>query len=130
MASSAAGNITQIYAGAARKGVREPGVCRLRGYRHVSGFFSAQRRNGGKCRWEFSLAENSRGIGVADMAAAIAAGREHRANERMAYHVLDSMHSIVDASETGRHSEMRSAMSRPRAATARPADGKSRILGG
>ncbi len=61
---------------------------------------------------EFGYAENSRGIGVADMAAAIAAGREHRANERLAYHVLDLMHSIVDASETGRHIEMRSAMSR------------------
>jgi hypothetical protein len=47
------------------------------------------------------------------MAAAIAAGREHRANERLAYHVLDLMHSIVAASETGRHIEMRSAMSRP-----------------
>jgi predicted dehydrogenase len=62
---------------------------------------------------EFGYAENSRGIGVADMAAAIAAGREHRANERLAYHVLDLMHSIVDASETGHHIEMRSAMSRP-----------------
>ena len=79
---------------------------------------------------EFSHAENSRGIGVADMAAAIAAGREHRANERMAYHVLDLMHSMVDASEPAVYSEMRKAMSRPRAATAKPADGKSRILGG
>jgi predicted dehydrogenase len=62
---------------------------------------------------EFGYAENSRGIGVADMAAAITAGREHRTNERLAYHVLELMHSIVDASETGRHVEMRSAMSRP-----------------
>jgi predicted dehydrogenase len=62
---------------------------------------------------EFGYAENSRGIGVAEMAAAITAGREHRANERLAYHVLDLMHSIVDASEMGRHVEMRSAMSRP-----------------
>jgi predicted dehydrogenase len=62
---------------------------------------------------EFGYAENSRGIGVADMAAAIATGREHRANERMAYHVLDLMHSIIDASETGRHIEIKSAMSRP-----------------
>ena len=62
---------------------------------------------------EFGYAENSRGIGVADMAAAIAAGRAHRANESLAYHVLDLMHSIVDSSETGRHVEMRSAMSRP-----------------
>ena len=74
---------------------------------------------------EFGCAENSRGIGVADMAAAIAAGREHRANERLAYHVLDLMHSIVDASETGRHVEMRSAMSRPEPLPQDPPAGKS-----
>jgi predicted dehydrogenase len=62
---------------------------------------------------EFGYADNSRGIGVADMAAAIAGGREHRANERLAYHVLDLMHSIVDSSEGGRHIEIRSFMSRP-----------------
>jgi predicted dehydrogenase len=62
---------------------------------------------------EFGYAENSRGIGVADMAAAISTGRAHRANESLAYHVLDLMHSILDSSETGRHVEMRSAMSRP-----------------
>jgi hypothetical protein len=47
------------------------------------------------------------------MAAAIASGREHRANDRVAYHVLDIMHSIIDASETERHVEMNSTMSRP-----------------
>ncbi|PTX95297.1 oxidoreductase [Spartobacteria bacterium LR76] len=62
---------------------------------------------------EFGYAENSRGLGVADMAAALVSGREHRANERVAYHVLDLMHSIIDASESGRHVEMKSAMVRP-----------------
>lgn len=62
---------------------------------------------------EFGYAENSRGLGVADMAAALISGREHRANERVAYHVLDLMHSILDASESGRHVELRSAMVRP-----------------
>lgn len=62
---------------------------------------------------EFGYAENSRGIGVSDMVAAIAHDREHRANDRVAYHVLDIMHSIIDASETGRHVEMNSTMSRP-----------------
>jgi predicted dehydrogenase len=57
--------------------------------------------------------ENSRGLGVADMVEAIAQNREHRANERLAYHVLDLMHSILDASENGRHEEIRSAMTRP-----------------
>jgi len=62
---------------------------------------------------EFGYTENSRGLGVADMVAAIAAGREHRANDRVAYHVLDIMHSILDASEIGRHVEMNSTMVRP-----------------
>ncbi len=62
---------------------------------------------------EFGYSENSRGLGVADMAAAIAGKREHRANERVAYHVLDLMHSIVDAAESGRHMELASSMSRP-----------------
>lgn len=62
---------------------------------------------------EFGYAENSRGVGAADMAAALASGRQHRANERVAYHVLDLMHSIVDAAETGRHVEISSSMSRP-----------------
>ena len=79
---------------------------------------------------EFDYEDDSRGIGVAEMAAAIAASRAHRANESMAYHVLDVMHSIVDAAETGRHVEIRSAMSRPGAAPAGPARGKSRIAAG
>ena len=83
---------------------------------NFSGEILLQKR--GETEWqsmplEFGYEENSRGIGVADMAAAIASGRPHRANERVAYHVLDLMHSIVDAAETGRHVEMASSMSRP-----------------
>ncbi len=57
--------------------------------------------------------ENARGLGVADMVEAIAENREHRANERLAYHVLDLMHSILDSSESGKHMDIRSAMTRP-----------------
>jgi predicted dehydrogenase len=64
---------------------------------------------------EFPYSDNSRGLGVADMAAAILSGREHRANDRLAYHVLDLMHSIIDSSESGRHIEMSSAVNRPAA---------------
>lgn len=64
---------------------------------------------------EFSYVDNSRGLGVADMAAAILSNREHRANDRLAYHVLDLMHSIVDSSESGRHIEMSSSVNRPAA---------------
>lgn len=62
---------------------------------------------------EFGYADHSRGLGVADLVDSIVTEREARANERVAYHVLDLMHTIVDASESGRHIEMKSSMSRP-----------------
>ena len=59
--------------------------------------------------------EQSRGIGVADMAYALRSGRAHRANGRLAYHVLDVMHAVHDASEAGRHVELESSCERPAA---------------
>ena len=53
-------------------------------------------------RLTHKYAENSRGVGVADMAYALTAGRAHRACGEMAYHVLDVMHAFHDASEGGR----------------------------
>ena len=47
--------------------------------------------------------ENSRGLGVADMAGAIREDRPHRASGELAYHVLDVMAAFEDASITGRH---------------------------
>lgn len=61
----------------------------------------------------FGYAENSRGLGVADLAGAIRANRGHRANERLAYHTLDVMHSIIDSAASGRHVEIASTMARP-----------------
>lgn len=61
----------------------------------------------------FPYADNSRGLGVADMAEAITSDREHRASDRIAYHVLDVMHTILDASEAGRTLEVASTMARP-----------------
>ena len=58
-------------------------------------------------------AENSRGIGLADMAAAAREHRPHRANGEMAAHVLDVMHGILRASETGRHVAISSSCARP-----------------
>lgn len=57
--------------------------------------------------------ENSRGIGVADMAYAIQSGRKHRANGEMAYHVLDAMHGVHDAALSGRHYELTTTCERP-----------------
>ncbi len=40
--------------------------------------------------------QNSRGLGVADLAEALQTGRPPRASGEMAYHVLDIMHAIHD----------------------------------
>ncbi len=59
--------------------------------------------------------ENSRGVGLADMARAIRSGCAHRADGDMAYHVLDIMQSFLDASEQGTHVALRSTCARPAA---------------
>jgi predicted dehydrogenase len=59
------------------------------------------------------FADNWRGLGVADMALALRDGRPHRANGDLAYHVLDIMHAIHDASREGRHVELTSKCDRP-----------------
>lgn len=57
--------------------------------------------------------ENSRGLGVLDMAHAILGGRINRANGELAYHVLEAMHGFHDASDEGRHYVMQSSCERP-----------------
>jgi predicted dehydrogenase len=57
--------------------------------------------------------ENSRGLGITDMAEAIVEGRPHRANGEMAYHVLDVMHGFHDASVGGSYYNVKSACTRP-----------------
>ena len=59
------------------------------------------------------FAENSRGIGVADMARAIQSGRPHRASGDLAYHVLEAMHGFHDAADAGQHYTMQSTCERP-----------------
>jgi predicted dehydrogenase len=59
------------------------------------------------------FAKNSRGLGVADMAAAMRSGRPHRASGELAFHVLDLMHAFHDASREGRHVEVASGCPRP-----------------
>lgn len=60
-------------------------------------------------------AENSRCIGVADMATAIRTGRSHRANGAMAAHVLDVFHACIDSSRQNRYIEIQSTCDRPAA---------------
>ena len=58
-------------------------------------------------------AENSRGIGVADMADAIAKGRPHRASGDLAMHVLDTMLAFEEASLAGRAVNLTTTCERP-----------------
>ena len=56
---------------------------------------------------------NMWGIGVADMAHAIASGRPHRATGDQAYHVLDLMQAFLDSAAEGRHIAIDSTFERP-----------------
>ncbi|HEV2126377.1 MAG TPA: Gfo/Idh/MocA family oxidoreductase [Chloroflexota bacterium] len=57
--------------------------------------------------------ENSRGLGVADMAHALRSGRPHRASGDLAFHVLDTMHAFLDSSAAGQHIHLESTCERP-----------------
>lgn len=59
--------------------------------------------------------ENSRGIGVADLAAALLANRPHRASGELAFHVLDTMHAIYESADTGRRIALTGGPARPAA---------------
>lgn len=76
-------------------------------------------RKAGASEWtEVPLAHgyavNSRGLGVADLAKAIKLDRPHRASGDLAYHVLDVMQGIHDASREGRHVEITSSFNSPK----------------
>lgn len=58
-------------------------------------------------------AENSRGLGVADMVQALDDNRINRANGLLSYHVLDIMHSFHDSADSGRHVFVDSFCERP-----------------
>ncbi len=63
-----------------------------------------------------SYADNSRGLGIADMARALAAGKkDHRASGDLALHVLETMHGILEASVSGKHYQLQSTMDIPEA---------------
>lgn len=66
-------------------------------------------------------AEPGRGIGVADLAAAIQLNRPHRVSGELAYHVLDLMHGIHDASREEKHYQVQSTCQRPAPLSLAPA---------
>jgi predicted dehydrogenase len=57
--------------------------------------------------------DNSRGLGVADMAHALRSGRDHRASGELAFHVLDAMQAILEAAEAERTLKLTSCAERP-----------------
>lgn len=61
----------------------------------------------------FGYNQNSRGVGVADMAVAIRHGRPHRASGEMAFHVVDIVNALHEASQTERAVHLQSTCGRP-----------------
>lgn len=82
-----------------------------------SGPIRIQRFDGALSEVPFShgFAENSRGIGIADMAYAIQSGRPHRASGDLARHVIDITLGIIESSRTERHVPMVTHVERPAA---------------
>ena len=74
-----------------------------------------QRRDGSvvDVPYTHGFSENSRGIGVADMAHAMRSGRPHRANGELARHVLEITLGIFEASRTERHIAITTRCDRP-----------------
>ncbi|MCJ7551179.1 MAG: Gfo/Idh/MocA family oxidoreductase [Anaerolineae bacterium] len=75
-------------------------------------------RRAGATEWQevpltHGYAENSRGIGVADLANALQSGRSARASGELTYHVLDIMHATLDSAREGRHINIESSCERP-----------------
>ncbi len=58
-------------------------------------------------------AENSRGVGVADLVRGVIEKRPHRASGALAHHVLEAMHSILRAAQTGTVITLASRVDRP-----------------
>ena len=61
----------------------------------------------------FGYNQNSRGVGIADMAAGLRSGRPHRASGQMGQHVIDIIHALHEASDQGRHIELSTTCAQP-----------------
>ncbi|MFN8519291.1 MAG: Gfo/Idh/MocA family oxidoreductase [Chloroflexota bacterium] len=77
-----------------------------------------QLRRAGDADWadvplRHANAEQSRGLGLADMVRAQRSGRPHRASGELALHVLEVMERILAAAETGEHQTVASRVERP-----------------
>lgn len=73
--------------------------------------------------WNFSqYAENSRGVGPAEMAEAIFEGRPNRASKEMAYHVMEALNGILQGGSQGTFVDVASTFTIPEAMPLRKAD--------
>lgn len=61
----------------------------------------------------FDYPENSRGLGLADMAKAIETGRDPRASYKVTHHVLEILTGFDRSSAEGRHIELKTPYERP-----------------
>lgn len=74
-----------------------------------------RRRDGEKERipLKYNFADNSRGVGVADLAACIRNGGNPRVNGEMSLHVLEMMTGVEDAAKTGIAHVMQTTFTKP-----------------
>ncbi len=72
----------------------------------------------------YGYENNSRGLGVADMASAIRTGRPHRASAELTYHVLDAMQAFLDTSDSSQYIQLTSTCTRPEPMPQGLADGE------
>lgn len=73
----------------------------------------------------FPYRENSRALGLADMAKAIQTGRQHRANGELTFHVLEVMEAFAASGASHQPVEIHS---RPRLTPPMPPMGKPGVL--
>lgn len=71
----------------------------------------------------FDYAENSRGIGLADMAKALKTGREYRADCDLIHHVLEVLTSFEESSKQGRYISLETSYKRGEAMKTNPLKG-------
>jgi predicted dehydrogenase len=64
-----------------------------------------------ECKHSYN--QDSRGVGIADMAVATRNGRPHRASGEMGAHVVDILNAIHESSDQGRRIDLQTTCSRP-----------------
>lgn len=73
------------------------------------------------------FAENSRGVGLADMLYAARENRPHRASGELAYHVLEIMHRILESAREERFVTIESGAARPEPLDVAYANGMKKV---